>query len=150
MGRKRKLCAALIIIENEKEKKRCWTKEWLLKRERLSHMHLIDELRTSSVCDLKNYLRMDDDSFKYLLKLVTPYIRKRNTKLRQCISSDERLIATLRYLATGRSLEDLKYSTIISPQALGLIIPETCKYIFQVLKKEYLKVCINYIIYLKN
>ncbi|VEN62449.1 unnamed protein product [Callosobruchus maculatus] len=45
--------------------------------------------------------------------------------MRQSISPHERLTATLRLLATGRSYEDLKFSVAISPQALGQIIPET-------------------------
>jgi hypothetical protein len=60
--------------------------------------------------------------------------------MRQAIPPEERLIATLRFLATGRSYEDLKFSTGIAAQTLGYIIPETCKVIFDVLKKEYLKV----------
>jgi len=43
-------------------------------------------------------------------------------------------------LATGRSYKDLKFSAAISPQALGLIIPENCAAIYEVLKKDYLKV----------
>ncbi|VEN57307.1 unnamed protein product [Callosobruchus maculatus] len=45
--------------------------------------------------------------------------------MRQSISPHERLTATLRFLATGRSYEDLKFSVAISPQALRQIIPET-------------------------
>jgi len=41
---------------------------------------------------------------------------------------------------TGRSYEDLKFSAGISPQALGVIIPETCVAMYEVLKKDYLKV----------
>jgi hypothetical protein len=47
---------------------------------------------------------------------------------------------TLQFLATGRSYEDLKFSAAISPQALGVIIPETRAAIYEVLKKDYLKV----------
>lgn len=60
--------------------------------------------------------------------------------MRTAITPHERLTATLRFLVTGRSYEDLKFSTIISPQALGRIIPETCEAIYQVLSKDYLKV----------
>ncbi|VEN60267.1 unnamed protein product [Callosobruchus maculatus] len=45
--------------------------------------------------------------------------------MKRSISPHERLAATLRFLATGRSYEDLKFSVAISPQALGQIIPET-------------------------
>lgn len=55
--------------------------------------------------------------------------------MRESISPEERLIATLRYLATGQSYESLKFSTGIAAQTLGYIIPETCMAICRNLKK---------------
>lgn len=69
--------------------------------------------------------------------------------MRISIPPEERLIETLRFLATGRSYEDLKFSTGISAQALGYIIPETCKIIYETLKEKYLKVSIVNIFNLK-
>lgn len=71
-----------------------------------------------------------------------PLIMKKNTKLKEAISPHERLTVTLRYLATGRSYEDLKLTAAISAQSLGKIIPETCSAIYKVLRKKYLKVFI--------
>ncbi|KAL4126617.1 hypothetical protein QTP88_010829 [Uroleucon formosanum] len=90
--------------------------------------------------DWQNYLRMSEETYLNLLSLVTPLIRKNDTVMRKAIPPHERLTATLRFLATGRSYEDLKFSTIISPQALSSIIPETCEAIYEVLSKKYLKV----------
>lgn len=61
-------------------------------------------------------------------------------------SSFNCLIATLRYLATGRNYEDLKFSCAISPQFLGKIIPETCWAIYRALKEEYMTVSKFYFI----
>lgn len=80
------------------------------------------------------------DTYIYLLELVTPHIKKENTCMRAAISPHERLTATLRFLATGRSYKDLEFTTIISKQSLSEIIPETCEAIYKVLKKDYLKV----------
>jgi hypothetical protein len=41
---------------------------------------------------------------------------------------------------TGGSYEDLKFSAAISPPAFRVIIAETCAAIYEVLKKDYLKV----------
>lgn len=60
--------------------------------------------------------------------------------MRDCIPPYERLVATLRYLATGRSYEDLKFSTGISAQSLGFIIPETCQILYEELKDNYMRV----------
>ncbi|KAJ8890593.1 hypothetical protein PR048_010102 [Dryococelus australis] len=55
-------------------------------------------------------------------------------RLSKAITPNERLMATLRYLATGRTLEDLKFSCRIAPQTLGKIIPDTCEAIFKALR----------------
>lgn len=81
--------------------------------------------------DFKNYLRMDNSTFMLLLEKVGPYICKEDTVMRDCVTAEQRLVATLRFLATGRSYEDLKFSCKISPQLLGKVIPETCRVIYQ-------------------
>jgi hypothetical protein len=43
------------------------------------------------------------------LKKRTPIIKKEDTVIREAISPYERLSVTLRYLATGRNYEDLKF-----------------------------------------
>lgn len=60
--------------------------------------------------------------------------------MREAITPQERLAATLRFLATARSYEDLKYSNIISPQTVSYNIPETCQAIYEVLRRDGLKV----------
>lgn len=134
--------AATVAIKlkvSQKRKRSKWAKEWLLKRRHFSHVNLLEELRLEPG-DWFNYLRMDEATYLELLTLVTPLIKKQDTPMRQSISPHERLTATLRFLATGRSYEDLKFSVAISPQALGQIIPETCTAIYSVLKHKYLKV----------
>lgn len=131
---------ALILKKNyAKNKRRKWCKHWLLKRKTYSHVNLLNELKFEPE-DFKNYLRMDEKTYLKLLEIVTPMIKKEDTVMRNSISAHERLSVTLRFLATGRSYEDLKFSTIISPQALGKIIPETCEALYKVLRKDYLKV----------
>ncbi|PIO23102.1 hypothetical protein AB205_0125870 [Aquarana catesbeiana] len=103
-------------------------------------MPLLRELQENNPDDFRNCLRMTDPIFHRLLALLTPYITKQDTCMWQAITPKQRLIATLRYLVTGRSLQDLKFTTGISHQALGIIIPETCSAIIQVLQKDYIKV----------
>lgn len=113
----------------------------MLKRKIFSHVNLLAELKLEPG-DWFNYLRMDEETYLELLTLVTPLIQKKSSHLREAISPHERLTVTLRYLATGRSYEDLKFSTAISAQSLGQIIPETCAAIYTILKDEYLKVIV--------
>lgn len=50
----------------------------------------------------RNFLRMDDDSFQELLHLVKPYTQRLDTRLQRDIPAEDRLMATLRYLAIGK------------------------------------------------
>ncbi|KAL3281853.1 hypothetical protein HHI36_005057, partial [Cryptolaemus montrouzieri] len=108
-----------------------WSRKWLLNRR--------DDDDKDELNDWRNYLRMDIDTYTYLLELVTPHIIKENTCMRTAISPHERLTASSRFLATGRSYKNLEFTTIISKQRLCEIIPEPCEPIFKVLKNEYLK-----------
>lgn len=121
------------------KKRSVWCKKWLMKRHEYSHINLLNELKFAPK-DWHNYLRMNEETYLKLLSLVSPLIKKEDTIMRKSISPHERLSATLRFLATGRSYEDLKFSTLISPQALGRIIPETCEAIYKVLWRDWLKV----------
>jgi len=60
--------------------------------------------------------------------------------MRESIPPEQRLIATLTFLASGMSYQRLKFSTAISAPSLCEIIPETCAALYQVLKKNYLTV----------
>ncbi|XP_069593180.1 uncharacterized protein [Ranitomeya imitator] len=121
-----------------KRQRRMWTKQWLQKRNQLSHMGLIRELQENNPQDFRNYLRMSEDSFRVLLAAVDPYIRRQNTKMRAAVPVDERLAVTLRFLATGRSMQDLHYCAAISRSLLTVIIPETCKAIVSALHRSYM------------
>lgn len=127
-------------ILTKKRKRKQWMKEWLKKRNQFTHVNLLNELSLEP-SDWRNYLRMDETTYFKLLEHVTPYIAKQNTNMREAISPHERLTATLRFLVSGMSYEELKFPTAISPQRLGVIIPETCKAILCVLK-NYMKVLI--------
>ena len=107
-----------------------WCKEWLMKRRVHSHVNLLSELKMFPK-DWHNFFRMDHDTYLHLLNMVAPIIEKQDTIMRNAISAHDKLVATLRFLSTGRNYEDLKFSSIISSQALGRIIPKTCEAIFQ-------------------
>ncbi|XP_060860280.1 uncharacterized protein LOC132937465 [Metopolophium dirhodum] len=111
-------CYTKLKYEPNKSNKRSkWVKNWLQKRSTYSHVNLLNDLRLDPD-DWRNYLRYCNENGYH---------------------STQRLSTTLRFLATGRSMQDLKYSVAISPQSLGQIIPETCTAICKVLWRDYLK-----------
>lgn len=49
-------------------------------------------------------LRMPPAVFEELLAEIRPHITHKTTRLRPCITAEERLSITLKFLATGRSV----------------------------------------------
>lgn len=141
------LIKKLKVLKDKKTRRS--QKSWIEKRATYSHINLIKEL-TNEPDDFRNYLRMDETTYRHLLDLVTPSIKKTDTVMKCSITPHERLSATLRFLATGRTYEDLKFSTCISKSALSNMIPETCAAIFSVLKQNYLRVSKMYINYFRT
>ncbi|KAK9711270.1 hypothetical protein QE152_g25557 [Popillia japonica] len=114
----------------QKRRKKCyirteWVKKWKTDRNLFGHMPLLLE---------------HSQTFNKLLAMITRKIIKQDTIMRQSIPPEERLTATLRFLATGRSLQDLKFTTGIGVSTLCNLIPETCQAIYESLKAEYMKV----------
>lgn len=136
------ICGGFVSLEDERKRKsrKIWCKNWLKNRNRFSHMSLLAELAANEPNDYKNYPRITEDCFEDILRRISPEIEKRNTAMREVISCKERLAATLQFLTSGRSYENLKFSCVISPQSLGKIIPETCTAIYNALREEYLNV----------
>jgi hypothetical protein len=114
-------------------------KEWLKKRNEYTHENLLKDLRLSEPSDFQHFLRLDATSFDELLKMITPRIEKRNTTMRDAIPPSQRLSITLRYFATGNTFEDLKFTSALSPQSIGIIVMETCTALIHSLK-DYIKV----------
>lgn len=142
MDAAQKACIAIIIAISMKKKcrRRRWVKNWMLKREKYTHLNLVQEmLLGDDLDDYSNYYRMSEDLFEKLLTMVSPYITKQNTHFRQAILPREKLSVTLRYLATGRSFKCLRYSSILSSGSISESIMDTCNALIYVLK-DYMKV----------
>lgn len=143
--RKRKLAAAVILAILEDEdftiKRRFWVNDFFLNRPQLGFFaEFHGDLKAQNPDLFKNFVRMDAADFDFLLELVTPIIRKEDTKFRKAISPAERLAVTLRYLATGESFCSLRFLFRIADCTLSRIIHETCNAIYAVLKDDFLKV----------
>nr|CAH7756448.1 unnamed protein product [Callosobruchus chinensis] len=79
------------------------------------------------------YTRMLPSTFYYVLNAIKGKITHATTNFQQPISPEERLIVTLRYLATGMQFRQLAYSFCISKSAVAKIVSEVCKAIWTTL-----------------
>uniref|UniRef100_A0AAG5DWM0 DDE Tnp4 domain-containing protein n=1 Tax=Anopheles atroparvus TaxID=41427 RepID=A0AAG5DWM0_ANOAO len=72
--------------------------------------------------------------FDYLLEQIGPKISKTDTNMRKSLSAKDKLIVTLRFLATGDNYKTLEYTFRISAQSIGIFIPEVCDSLIEVLR----------------
>ncbi|XP_056407809.1 uncharacterized protein LOC130303623 isoform X2 [Hyla sarda] len=74
---------------------------------------------------------MSMEAFDNLLSIVGPHLQRSHTHLRKAISPMERLLITLRYLATGESYASLHLQFRVGKSTLSGIVKETCTMIWQ-------------------
>jgi hypothetical protein len=96
-----------------------------------------------------NFLRMGVSAYNDLLQIVTPFIEKEDTAIRNAIPTSQRLSAAVRFLVTGQAFGDLKFTNAIGPQTLSEIVLQTREAIIWALK-ENIKVLNSLAIKLEN
>ena len=70
------LLALSVLVKRKKTNKRkIWTKDWLLQRHVFTHTNLLEELRYFPE-DFNNFLRMDEETYLLLFETVSPFIEK--------------------------------------------------------------------------
>lgn len=84
------------------------------------------------------FTRMSPERFEDLLTLVGPFIAKK--PCRSMNSEAERLMVTLRYLATGDSQHSHSFLVCIGKSTISNLLRETCEAIWLALKEKYLNV----------
>ncbi|CAH2001305.1 unnamed protein product [Acanthoscelides obtectus] len=85
------------------------------------------------------YHRMSQNTYQLLLDLVKPSLTKQNTHYRGCVPAEERLLITIRYLATGSSFRAMSYIFKRGETTIGKIVNESCEAIWKVLQPIYMK-----------
>lgn len=83
---------------------------------------------------------MSPERMDHLLSMVGPLISKRDTNFRKAIPAQERLMLTLRFLASGDSQISLTYLFRMGKKTVSRIIGETCIAIHSVLVGKYFNV----------
>lgn len=144
---KRKAFALLILTilrkkkREKRHKKRIWVREWIRRRESEDvTKKLIHEVRKEDPNTFKGMFRMSGDQFDMILDKIRPIISKQNTRFRNAIPPETRLLITLKYLATGDSYRSLMHFFRVPHNTISGIVPSTCEAIYSTLSPEYLKV----------
>ena len=97
-------------LYKRKQVKRFWRRGIFRGRKLHSEYYtLYQSLRASDREFHYRYLRMSKERFNHLLSLVRDKITKKNTKMREAIAAEERLVITIRYLSAGMSQQTLSH-----------------------------------------
>ncbi|XP_034838224.1 protein ALP1-like [Maniola jurtina] len=81
-----------------------------------------------------NYFRMSVATFDFLYDFIENDLKSSENAVRYCISPKEKLIVTLRYLATGSSFAELQYGYKIGKSTISGIIKQVCQVLWRNLK----------------
>ena len=96
----------------------------------------ISELRLNSGTFCR-YARMSPERFDHLLSCVGPLLQKKHCNAREPVGAAERLMLTIRYLASGESQQSLSFAFRIGRSTVCKIIGQTCNAIWQSLQEVY-------------
>ena len=81
---------------------------------------------------------MSPERMEHLLSLAAPLIVKKDTNFRKAIPPVQRLMLTLRFLASGDSQISLTYLFRMGKKTVSRIISETSEVLYEVLSEMYL------------
>ncbi|XP_069621976.1 uncharacterized protein [Ranitomeya imitator] len=84
------------------------------------------------------YVRMKAENFDILVERVQHLIKRSDTYCRFSITPAERLMVTLRFLATGESLSSLHFQFRLGISTISGIVRHTCRALWDCLHEEYI------------
>ena len=130
----------------KKRTHKCWVKSRNASRATNGAYHcLVTHLRFFDSQGFFSYLRMSPTTFENLYRLVAPRIchpwadRSASVDRRPEISPQERIVVTIRYLATGNSQTCMAFEFHMGNSIVCAIIRETCDALWEALRTEYVK-----------
>jgi len=84
------------------------------------------------------YTRMHKRTFDIILNAVRPCLQRKTTNFRRPISPEERLVITLRFMATGQSYHSIAFDFRVGVATVSGIVKETARIIWEQLNKKYM------------
>ena len=126
-------CAAVILntVIPQRRRRKCWTRALLKRRTGSS---LLEDLSLGDPTGFNNFARVSRNDFEQILMQIGPQIARQDTNFRKSVSVTDRLLITLRFLATGDTFQSLMYTFRVAKSTISLIIPEVCQALVSVLE----------------
>ncbi|CAK1598457.1 unnamed protein product [Parnassius mnemosyne] len=134
-----RICIYLILTARKQKRKHYWVHP-------LTAMRLMKGFFYMRYNDLRKfpkkffgYYRMNITTFDNLKTIVGNEIYYKDTSWRNAISVEERLSVTLRYLASGNSINSLYYEYLIGATTIREIVEDTCEKFWECLQPIYMQ-----------
>ena len=131
-----------LALDDDEKRKRGPTREWIQRREEEGlYANLVQELMVEDIRTYREMMRMDYDCFKHILQLIEPYITPQNSGVsgQRVVAAAERLVLTIRFLATGETFSSLNLQFRISERAISHIVDSVSNAIVSYIGQEYIK-----------
>ena len=134
-------CLVIALILDEDKKKRGPTRLWIRRREEKGMFsNLVQKLLVEDTKTYSEMMRMNYESFKQILGFIESYITAKQSNIgTKIVSPAERLVLTIRFLATGETFCSLHFQFGIGERAISYIIEEVTEAIVRYLGKEHTK-----------
>uniref|UniRef100_A0A8C5Q8J3 Protein ALP1-like n=1 Tax=Leptobrachium leishanense TaxID=445787 RepID=A0A8C5Q8J3_9ANUR len=136
------IVAALLLMRLRRRRlsrRRFWVHPVIANRQQRGQFWAMYETLRAHQDKFFEYTCMSLNSFDELLGLMSPTLERQDTFMRDSVAPVERLIITLRYLATGQSLVSLHDAFKIGKSTASNIIRETCCALWDVLHDAVMK-----------
>ncbi|CAH1982438.1 unnamed protein product [Acanthoscelides obtectus] len=124
----------ILLKDGEKSE---WVNSIFQEREEHGEFHTLFPRLLEQENKCFEYFSMQIDTFWYILNGIRPYIEKQSN-FRKCISPEERLSATLRFISTGMAFRSMAFSYRIAHNTIAGIIYETCDAIWECFTEKHM------------
>ncbi|XP_069605044.1 uncharacterized protein [Ranitomeya imitator] len=119
---------------DSRRQKRMWVHPIIHEREEKGHFHVLYRDLRSFPDKFSQFCRLSIEAFDRLLILLGPHLTYEDTVMRRAISAEERLLITLRFLATRESYTSLHLQFRVGKSTISQIVRCTCTVIWQKLR----------------
>ena len=129
-----------MMSQREKVVKRGRNQGWIKVRdEKGAYNNIALDLFLHDEEGFHRFTHMSCEQFIELTEIIAFIVSKTDTVMRKVMCPKQRLVLTLRFLATGESFRSLEYRSRITRKVVFYIIDEVCKAIVTVLAGTCLK-----------
>ena len=125
-------------IQRPRKRHNMWVRPWLLQREEAYH-NIMAGLCATDIPGFTNFMKMTPEFFEMIKSRLEPCLARQTTNYRAPISVGEKLVLTIRYLATGESYTSLSCQFRVGRSTISKFLPKVCRTIQDEFTREYLR-----------